>query len=64
MTHLPNTDVRLTDALERQLIQEAIEAQQREAFQHAVRRGTQRLVAWFKTVTTQGRQRSGHAHQS
>ena len=43
-----NTDIRLTDSLERQLLQEAIEAQQEYALDRAVKQMFSKIVRLFK----------------
>ncbi|GAA0235896.1 hypothetical protein GCM10009125_26070 [Castellaniella daejeonensis] len=48
MKTLQNTDIRLTDALERQLLQEAIEAQQEYALDRAIKRMFQKVAGFFK----------------
>ncbi|MFC4298329.1 MAG: hypothetical protein WBF84_08885 [Castellaniella sp.] len=49
MKNLQTTDIRLTDALERQLLQEAIEAQHEFALDHAVKHLFQKIAGFFKT---------------
>ncbi len=49
MKTLQNIDIRLTDALERQLLQEAIEAQQEYALDRAIKRLFQKVAGFFKT---------------
>ncbi|CAM3811805.1 hypothetical protein [Castellaniella denitrificans] len=48
MKTLQNTDIRLTDALERQLLQEAIEAQQEYALDHAIKHLFRKVAGFFK----------------
>ena len=48
MKTLQNTDIRLTDALERQLLQDAIEAQQDYALDRAVKQMFKKVVRLFK----------------
>ena len=43
-----NNDIRLTDALERQLLQQAIEAQQEYALDRAVKHMFQKIAGLFK----------------
>jgi len=43
-----NNEIRLTDALERQLLQEAIEAQQEYALDRALKQMFKKVVALFK----------------
>lgn len=43
-----NTDIRLTDALERQLLQQAIESQQEYALDRALKRLFQKIAGFFK----------------
>ena len=49
MKTLQNIDLRLTDALERQLLQEAIEAQQEYALDRAIKHLFQKVAGFFKT---------------
>ena len=48
MKTLQNTDIRLTDALERQLIQEAIDAHQEYALDRAVKQMFTKVLSLFK----------------
>lgn len=48
MNTMQNLDIRLTDALERQLLQEAIEAQQDYALDRAIKRLFQKVAGFFK----------------
>ncbi len=48
MKTLQNTDIRLTDALERQLLEEAINAQQEYALDHAIKQMFQKVASFFK----------------
>ncbi len=57
MKTLRNIDIRLTDDLERQLLQEAIESQQQYALDRAIKRLFHKLVSVFKTP-------AGRTHQS
>lgn len=43
-----NSDIRLTDALERQLLAQAIEAQQTYALDRAVKQFFQKIMSFFK----------------
>ncbi len=49
MKTLKNADIRLTDSLERQLLQEAIEAQQEYALDHAIKDLFKKVASLFKT---------------
>ncbi|WP_323000163.1 hypothetical protein [Castellaniella sp.] len=49
MKNLHNVDIRLTDALERQLLAEAIEAQQEYALDRALKQMFQKVASFFKT---------------
>lgn len=57
MKTLQNIDIRLTDDLERKLLQEAIESQQQYALDRAVKHLFHRMVSVFKAP-------SGRAHQT
>jgi hypothetical protein len=48
MKTLQNTDIRLTDALERQLLQEAIDSQQEYALDRAIKHLFQKVASFFK----------------
>ncbi|CAM5788555.1 hypothetical protein [Castellaniella caeni] len=48
MKALHNSDIRLTDSLERQLLAEAIEAQQEYALDRALKQLFQKLASFFK----------------
>lgn len=48
MNNLQNIDVRLTDALERELLQEAIDNQQSYAFDRAVGHFFGKIASFFK----------------
>lgn len=48
MKNLQNIDVRLTDALERELLQEAINDQQSYALDHAIARAFRQFIRFFK----------------
>jgi len=48
MKTLQNTDIRLTDALERQLLQEAIGPRQEYALERAVTQTRKRLASLFR----------------
>ncbi|MGB6009028.1 hypothetical protein [Castellaniella sp.] len=48
MKNLHNVDIRLTDALERQLLAEAIEAQQEYVLDRAVKQLFKKVASFFK----------------
>jgi len=48
MKNLQNSDIRLTDALERQLLAEAIEAQQEYALDRALKHLARKIASFFK----------------
>lgn len=49
MKNFQNTDIRLTDALERQLLAEAIEAHQSYALDNALKSIARKVANFFKT---------------
>ena len=57
MKTLQNTDIRLTDALERQLLQQAIEAQQEYALDRAIKGLLKKVASFFRTP-------EGRVHQT
>lgn len=48
MKTLQNSDIRLTDAMERQLLAEAIESQQEYALDRALKQLFQTVIGFFK----------------
>ena len=48
MKTLTNSDIRLTDALERQLLEEAIASQQEYALDRAIKQLFQTIASFFK----------------
>ncbi|HEX7386603.1 MAG TPA: hypothetical protein VF285_04900 [Castellaniella sp.] len=53
MKDLQNIDVRLTDALERELLQEAIDNQQSYAFDRAISHFFHKVVSFFNAPEVQ-----------
>jgi hypothetical protein len=62
MKNLQNSDIRLTDALERQLLQEAIDNQQRFAFERALEQFFIKISGLFKAPVIGARHTPHAAH--
>ncbi|MGB6242505.1 MAG: hypothetical protein WBF69_08480 [Castellaniella sp.] len=57
-----NSDIRLTDALERQLLAQAIESQQAYALDRAVKQFFQKIISFFKAPKTSMHHKVSTAH--
>ncbi|MBV2182786.1 hypothetical protein [Castellaniella sp. MT123] len=62
MKALQNSDIRLTDAMERQLLAEAIEAQQEYALDRALKHLFQTAIGFFKAPESRAHHTVRTAH--